>query len=152
MKYLMLFEKFSAKLNVNKILNSYLETALWTEEEKLKEDEDESFDDMYGEADDDIRDIVSNTELSFDNISDDSKIKAYMDIKKFLEIAGNAVEGIDEIELGHDIWLTRNHHGAGFFDRGYDEEVEARLTQAAHQLGEETVYIDDNYKIQFSKI
>ena len=24
---------------------------------------------------------------------------------------------------GHDFWLSRNNHGCGFFDRGYDNEV-----------------------------
>ena len=35
---------------------------------------------------------------------------------------------------GHDLWLTRNGHGAGFWDRGLGE-LGKRLTDAAHLLG-----------------
>lgn len=37
---------------------------------------------------------------------------------------------------GHDFWLTRNHHGAGFWDRGYGEGIGRQLTDAAHACGE----------------
>ncbi len=32
---------------------------------------------------------------------------------------------------GHDFWLSRNGHGAGFFDRGYPDEVGDGLQEAA---------------------
>ncbi len=35
---------------------------------------------------------------------------------------------------GHDFWLTRNGHGAGFWDRGYGARGD-RLTDAAHVYG-----------------
>jgi hypothetical protein len=35
---------------------------------------------------------------------------------------------------GVDFWLTRNHHGAGFWDRG-DESFFKELTDAAHAFG-----------------
>jgi hypothetical protein len=41
---------------------------------------------------------------------------------------------------GHDFWLTRNGHGAGFWDRGYPDEVGDALTEAAHAFGE--AYLD----------
>lgn len=41
-----------------------------------------------------------------------------------------------EAQNGHDFWLTRNHHGAGFWDRGYEREVGDQLTKAAHAYGE----------------
>jgi hypothetical protein len=41
---------------------------------------------------------------------------------------------------GHDFWLTRNHHGAGFWDRGYAAEVGKKLTKAAHAFGEISLY------------
>jgi len=45
---------------------------------------------------------------------------------------------------GHDFWLTRNHHGAGFWDRPQRAEAEcrelaARLTDAAHASGERSL-------------
>lgn len=45
--------------------------------------------------------------------------------------------------LGHDIWLTQNHHGAGFWDRDWlPEGVGERLTEAAQStLHERYVWV-----------
>lgn len=43
--------------------------------------------------------------------------------------------GANDSQHGHDLWLTRNGHGAGFWDRGYGE-LGARLTDAALTFGE----------------
>lgn len=43
---------------------------------------------------------------------------------------------------GHDFALTRNGHGAGFWDRGYGA-VGDRLTEAAQAYGEHSVLTDD---------
>jgi hypothetical protein len=48
---------------------------------------------------------------------------------------------------GHDFWLTRNRHGAGFWDRGLPKELGERLTQAAQAMGECDLYIGDDGKV-----
>lgn len=40
----------------------------------------------------------------------------------------------DAARHGHDFWLTRNRHGAGFWDRGYGR-VGDKLSAAAHAYG-----------------
>ena len=50
-------------------------------------------------------------------------------------------------QLGHDLWLSRNGHGAGFFDRGYDEDVEKKLEDAARLLKGTDLYVGDDGKI-----
>lgn len=45
---------------------------------------------------------------------------------------------------GHDFALTRNGHGAGFWDRGYGD-VGQRLTEAAHVYGSSDAWITDPY-------
>jgi hypothetical protein len=45
---------------------------------------------------------------------------------------------------GHDFWLTRNHHGAGFWDGDWPEPQAAILTEAAHDFGEFDLYVGDN--------
>lgn len=47
--------------------------------------------------------------------------------------------GYTEEHIGQDIALTRNHHGAGFWDRGLGA-VGVRLTEAAHNLGSFELY------------
>ena len=123
-------------------MDNYLECAIWTEEERLKEENTEGYE---GE----IKDLIPEADLNIHNFSDNSKIKAYEDIKLFLKYAGNAVDGIDEEQLGHDIWLSRNGHGAGFFDRGYDDEIEKKLMDSAHKIGGTYVYLGDDGLLYF---
>lgn len=47
---------------------------------------------------------------------------------------------------GHDFWLNRNRHGAGFWDRGFGRLGE-RLSDAAHTYGDADLYIGDDEKI-----
>lgn len=42
---------------------------------------------------------------------------------------------------GHDFWLTRNGHGAGFWDRGYPDKIGYALTKAARVYGEVDLYV-----------
>lgn len=132
-KYIKLFEDFreSGDLDLNKILDSYLETALWTEEEQLKEGDD--------------------VDINIFNISDNSKIKAYQDIKKFLAMDGvmDAIreEGLDEKTIGHNLWLNRNGHGAGFWDMMIDNGD--LLSDASKALGSEDLYVGDDGKLYF---
>lgn len=56
------------------------------------------------------------------------------------------LSGIEPEQLGHDLWLTRNYHGAGFWDRGLGE-IGDKLTELAHSYGDVTLYIGDDGKI-----
>jgi len=107
---------------IMKMLNGYLEAALWTEEEEIGHANIES------------------------DISNDAKIDAYKDVKKFLSQAGSLIDGIDPEQIGHDLWLTRNGHGAGFFDRGLGE-VGDKLSDIAREMGEKNLYIGDDGQI-----
>jgi hypothetical protein len=142
MIYLKLYEEFTTKLNIKKIMDSYLECAIWTEEERLEEENTEGYE---GE----IKDLIPEADLNIHNFSDDSKIKAYEDIKLFLKYAGDSVDSIDEEQLGHDIWLSRNHHGDGFFDRGYDDDIEKKLMDSAHKIGSVDIYLGDDGLLYF---
>ncbi len=51
--------------------------------------------------------------------------------------------GLSTEQQGHDFWLTRNHHGAGFWDRGLNE-LGKMLTDAAHAYGSADLYIGDD--------
>lgn len=48
---------------------------------------------------------------------------------------------------GHDFWLTRNRHGAGFWDRGYGDLGED-LSDKARAFGECELYISDEGKVE----
>lgn len=49
-------------------------------------------------------------------------------------------------QFGHDFWLSRNGHGAGFFDRGSEAHWK-KLQEAARIYREVNLYIGDDGKI-----
>lgn len=51
-----------------------------------------------------------------------------------------------QARAGHDLWLTRNGHGTGFWDRDLGD-VGDRLSEAAKKLGESNLYVGDNGKL-----
>lgn len=50
---------------------------------------------------------------------------------------------------GHDFWLTRNGHGAGFWDRGLGELGE-RLSEASKAFGGIDLYLGDDEQVYAS--
>lgn len=44
---------------------------------------------------------------------------------------------------GHDLALTQNHHGVGFWDRGYPQALGDALTEAAHAQGSAEAFVSD---------
>lgn len=49
-------------------------------------------------------------------------------------------------QAGHDFWLTRNRHGAGFWDKDLGE-LGSKLTDAAHDCGGCDAYRGDDGKV-----
>jgi hypothetical protein len=157
--------------DLNQILDGYITAALWTEEERLGNQARETndittrdpdfFDDVSDESPDELQfmKIMKDKEqksidsFSREDIDANSLIKAYTDIKEFIRLAGDIAvnEAIEEKGfelLGHDIWLTRNGHGAGFFDHSYENEQQ--LMSAAKALKEVNLYLGDDGKLYFS--
>jgi len=56
-------------------------------------------------------------------------------------------------QIGHDFWLTRNGHGAGFWDRfttGVAETFGHYLTVQAKAFGESYLYVGDDGQVYVS--
>jgi hypothetical protein len=65
-------------------------------------------------------------------------------------IAENGLTDHPEVVGGnieHDLWLTRNGHGAGFWDGDYPETGD-RLTAMAEGFGECELYVSDDQEIE----
>lgn len=126
-----------AKLKKNPVpiwpefVDAYLEAALWA---SAVGDDEEPLDKNYTVSD--------FTQEAVDQAVKDSNdfIRAN---RKDLEAASP-----DRSQHGHDFWLTRNHHGAGFWDRGYGAFGD-RLTEAAHAYGPVNAYADRDGKVRF---
>lgn len=56
---------------------------------------------------------------------------------------GSGIAGM----AGHDFWLTRNGHGAGFWDGDWPEPHASRLTDAAGAMGEVDLYVGDDGRL-----
>lgn len=53
-------------------------------------------------------------------------------------------------QVGHDLWLTRNGHGAGYWDRGYAGPAIDTLVEGAKALGEVHICLSDDNELEFS--
>lgn len=83
-----------------------------------------------------------DTAYDTDDLPDTSDvIRAFMvDCALLLDRA--YARGYTPEQAGHDLWLTREHHGAGFWDRGLGIIGDA-LTDYAHALGSGELYEAD---------
>jgi hypothetical protein len=54
------------------------------------------------------------------------------------------------VQAGHDFWLTRNGHGAGFWDGSYPEPEATILTDASKEYGEINVIVGNDNQLYFA--
>jgi hypothetical protein len=81
---------------------------------------------------------------SISDISETSIIDARKDVKTFLEYASGLLDEAETIEhIGHDLWLTRAGHGAGFWDGDYPQHGD-KLTDICKEMGERYPYVGDD--------
>lgn len=114
-------------------ITSYLETALWSSA-RCNEDGNHigSMDDEYGIGDFDIV----------------AREQAETDLDGFFEAAAEWLEGHEDEQVAHDFWLTRNRHGAGFWDGDYEHGD--KLTELAHAYGSTDVIEIGDGKVSLS--
>ena len=101
--------------SVQAVIEGYVNAALWTEE--------------------------LDRRLSAEDLSETARIAIAIDCQHFLVhnqvLLSHAGLGLDQI--GHDLWLTRNGHGTGFWDRDLGDLGDA-LADAARDLGHSALY------------
>lgn len=62
------------------------------------------------------------------------------DAVEFADAHADLIRG-REAKAGHDFWLTRNGHGAGFWDGDWEEPAATILTEASRVFGEQSLYL-----------
>lgn len=105
------------------MVHAYLACALWTAT------------DEHGEALDRVH--------TAEDFHPDTVTAARAECADFLQAASEDAATLPAEQVGHDFWLTRNRHGAGFWDRGLGEQGR-RLTDLAHPYGSADVYVGDD--------
>jgi len=111
------------KLYLEGMVEAYLESALWTAE-----------DEIGGQT--------------FDNIDLKTKVDAINNCALFLECINYQTQQIENGQMGHDFWLTRNGHGTGFWDRDLGEFGE-RLTALSKDFPTLNVILGNDEMVYF---
>ena len=111
------------------MVDHYLIAALWSS----TDDDGEQFENMFFP----------------DAIDESSRNQATEDCKSFIELAGTLLANWSPEQVGLDFWLSRNGHGAGFFDRTHiaDKETCKALQKIARTFKELNVYTNDNVTV-----
>lgn len=82
-------------------------------------------------------------------IPEDWEREAIADCDDFQQSnAEDLAEAGDAERNGTDFWLTRNGHGAGFWDRGYGD-VGDRLTKAAKVYGSHDLFLGGWWEVEY---
>ena len=113
-------------------VNSYIETALWSSSDESDERGGEPLDKNYGPSD----------------IAPETRRAMFLDAASFYK--ANLMDFGDPGQAGHNFWLTRNRHGAGFWDGDYPEPEATRLTKASKAYGEFDLYVGNDGQIHSS--
>lgn len=114
---------------LDEMSRAYIEAALFTS----TDDDGEPMDRNYTE----------------DDIDHDTLVEMANDVAAFQRNNGVLIDeafeedGKGDDEIGHDFWLTRNGHGAGFWDGDYPTTGD-ELSDAAKLFGEYDLYIGDD--------
>ena len=85
-------------------------------------------------------------EYSLDDLAPETIAQAKKDIDAFLkaiESQGLDTSEHDSDQIMHDFWLTRNRHGAGFWDGDYEQDLGDKLTDISCSLGTIDLYAGD---------
>lgn len=105
------------------MVEGYLECALWSS------------------LDDNQQPLDANFDL--ESFTTDAMACAIADCNAFKKLAGDRLNNVEESSIGHDFWLTRNGHGAGFWSRDLGK-IGDDLTDICKQFKELNCYVNDN--------
>ncbi len=106
---------------------NYLECALWASHN----DDGEALEGLY----------------EVDDFAPEALASIVEDCEAFQRDNDDDLYRCDMARAGHDFWLTRNRHGAGFWDGDYPDDVGRRLTEAAHVCGSSDLYVGDDGRL-----
>lgn len=130
-------ERNRAIKSLDEFTLSYINTALWSS----TDDKDIMLEHKY-----DINDI---SEECLKQMQEDCKAfqesNAQWLVPEHLMVSNHM--GTALVRGGQDFWLTRNGHGAGFWDGDWSVEANLALTQCSKAYGSVDLYVGDDKKI-----
>lgn len=115
-------------------VQGYLKAVFWT--------------DASPDAEEELRDT------GYIDLAHESLASVIKECEQFQEQARDLLtlayqRGYEEESAGHDFWLTRNHHGAGFWDRKTLDKggLGDKLTEVSHRFGDACLMLGDSGKV-----
>jgi hypothetical protein len=127
--------------NTDPFIKGYIDAALWSSTDESTPQGGEPLDANYS-----IEDIAPETLQRM--IADCQRFQ--QENAKLLAAAIRIYPrkvGDPTAYAGHDFWLTRNGHGAGYWDGDLPDAIGEPLTDAAHKMGEFNICVGDDGKI-----
>jgi hypothetical protein len=120
-------------MSMDKFTLAYIEAALWSSH----------VGEEYAAGHDLTEDTsLQSAEFGIEDISPEALASIAEDCSAFQESAADMLDQWSDEQAGHDFWLTRNGHGAGFWDRGLPHGD--ALSDIARSYGECDLYIGDD--------
>lgn len=124
---------FQGVPGLDEFTQQYIKTALWSSTDNSNDQGGDPLDDNYG----------------IEDIDDKSLKKMVADCQKFQKEHWNEISSKPGL-AGHDFWLTRNGHGAGFWDGDWPDPLGDVLTEASEKFGSQDIYVGDDGKLYVS--
>jgi len=126
----------TSQTTLQNVVIAYMQCALWSS----TGDDGEPLDGLY-----ETWEISDEAQASM--IED---CESLLDSVEYAEIDWRS--GWTAEQFGHDFWLTRNGHGAGFWDRYYGDTdprtlIGDQLTRLSKPYGESDLYVGDDGKL-----
>jgi hypothetical protein len=125
---------------IDAMLDAYIACALWSSTDNAATMGETPLDDNYGPED----------------LAPETRAAMRTDCEAFLAKCGGLIEACagrikrDDSpfsKAGHDLWLTRNGHGCGFWDGDWPEPEASRLDAAAKAMGTCDLYVGDDGRL-----
>ena len=142
-RYLGIEAAVKSAAGMDDFTQAYIEAALWSSHDESDESGGEPFDANYS-----AEDIAPDTLQEM--IQDCAKFQAdnaeHIQDENLLRQSKFSADGA----AGHDFWLTRNGHGAGFWDVDWEEPAATALDAASEAFGEYDLELGDDGKIHGS--
>jgi hypothetical protein len=127
--------------DLNEVLAGYVVCALWSTTDESTESGGYPLDENYEPSD-----IAHEAMRSMRADCADFLESNQEDLGLYVSSLDRCGMAIAYQQAGHDFWLTRNGHGAGFWDRGLGALGE-RLSSAARVYGAVDIYVGDDGKL-----
>ena len=135
-------------VGLDEFLDAYITAALWSSTDNADDSGGEPLDKNYDESD----------------IAPETLAKMRTDCAAFLahRLGGRLIAIVERLEAegmwslpaganctvmeyaGHDLWLTRNGHGAGYRDGDWPRGIAEGLDRLAHEFGSFDLYVGDD--------